>query len=411
MAAFDVFRVNRSRRLAGLLAALLSLPLAGGAAAQAAGGAAPAGGVEVRIVSPVKNEPVFGVIEVLVEVKADEELAEVALEVDEQKRMRLTEPPWRFRVDLGEENREHSFKVVARTLEGKAGEAAMRTAAIHVDEELDVELQQLYVTVTQNDKRVLDLQQDDFTIRDNGVQQQIVTFARGDVPITAAVLVDSSESMKGERLDAALRGSKAFVDGMRELDEAMLMLFSDRLLRSTPFTDKSSELLAALDGVTPGGNTSVNDHLYLALKLLEARQGRRVIVLFTDGADLHSVLDMDDVIWKARRSQVLIYWIVLLDRGAANTSYITAWRGKDDNARQLQGLARITEQTGARVIGIPKIDDTEKAFREILAELREQYVLGFYPSSSLDDGKWHEVKVNASRSGVDVRAREGYVDQ
>lgn len=367
--------------------------------------------VEVFIASPSTLEPAFGNVEVVVEVHAEQELAEVALVVDDRKRVRLTEPPWRFLVDLGDENREHSFKVVARTLEGAIGESAIKTPAIRVDEELDVELQQLYVTVTQDDRRVLDLQQNDFTVRDNGQPQQIVTFARGDVPITAAVLVDSSESMKGERLDGALRGAKAFVDGMKELDEAMLMLFSDRLLRATPFTDQSSELLAALEGVSPGGNTSVNDHLYLALKLLEARQGRRVIVLFTDGADLHSVLDMDDVMWKARRSQVLIYWIVLLDRGAANTSYITAWRDKNDNARQLEGLARVTEQTGARVIGIRNVEETEKAFREILAELREQYVLGFYPSSSQDDGKWHEVKVSVARSGAEVRAREGYVDQ
>ena len=367
--------------------------------------------VEVFIASPSSLEPAFGKVEVVVEVHAEQELAEVALLVDDRKRVRLTEPPWRFLVDLGEENREHSFKVVARTLEGAMGESFIKTPAIRVDEELDVELQQLYVTVTQDNRRVLDLQQNDFSVRDNGVPQQIVTFAKGDVPITAAVLVDSSESMKGERLDGALRGAKTFVDGMKELDEAMLMLFSDRLLRATPFTDQSSELLAALEGVTPGGNTSVNDHLYLALKLLEARQGRRVIVLFTDGADLHSVLDMDDVMWKARRSQVLIYWIVLLDRGAANTSYITAWRDKNDNARQLEGLARVTEQTGARVIGIRNVEETEKAFREILAELREQYVIGFYPSSSQDDGKWHEVKVGVSRSGAEVRAREGYVDQ
>jgi len=367
--------------------------------------------VEVFIASPSTIEPAFGLVEVVVEVHAAQELAEVALVVDERKRLRLTEPPWRFPVDLGQDNKEHTFKVVARTLEGAMGESSIRTPAIRVDEELDIALQQLYVTVSQSNHRVLDLQQSDFTIRDNGAPQQIVTFARGDVPITAAVLVDSSESMKGERLEGALRGAKAFVDGMKELDEASLMLFSDRLLRATPFTDQSSELLAALDGVVPGGNTSVNDHLYLALKLLESRQGRRVIVLFTDGADLHSVLDMEDVMWKARRSQALIYWIVLLDRGAANTSYITAWRGKDDNARQVAGLAQITEQTGARVIGIRNVDETEPAFREILAELREQYVLGYYPSSSSNDGKWHEVKVGTARSGVEVRAREGYVDQ
>lgn len=410
MKAATRLQLGKAAPFSFLLAAFAGLPALAGAQA-APTPAAPAAEVEVAIAQPNGRDPVFGTVEVVVNVKASQELAEVALEVDEQKRQRLTEPPWRFRVELGEENREHSFRVSARTLEGKLGEAALRTPAIRVDEELDLELQQLYVTVTQKDKRVLDLQQEDFSIRDQGAPQQIVTFARGDVPITAALLVDSSESMKGERLAGALRGAKAFVDGMKDLDEAMILLFSDRLLRATPFTADSAELLAALEGVAPGGNTSVNDHLYLALKLLEERQGRRVIVLFTDGADLHSVLDMDDVMWKARRSQALIYWIVLLDRGAANTSYITAWRGKDDNARQLEGLARMTEQTGARVIGIRNVEDTEKAFREILAELREQYVLGFYPSDSRDDGKWHEVKVDASRSGVEVRAREGYVDQ
>lgn len=406
MATFDARPTNPSSAARVGLAAMLLLSAAAFAQEQREPGQ-----VAVRITAPAANLPVFGMIDVVVEVEADQELAEVALVIDQGKKMRLTEPPWRFRVDLGDDNREHSFEVVARTLEGAVGQAALRTSAIHIDEEIDLELQQLYVTVTRDQRRVLDLQQEDFTIRDNGVAQQIVTFGRGDVPITAAVLVDSSESMKGERLDGALRGAKTFVDGMKDLDEAMLMLFSDRVVRATPFTGDAAALLDALDGVQPGGNTSVNDHLYLALKMLEARQGRRVIVLFTDGADLHSVLDMDDVMWKARRSQALVYWIVLLDRGAANTSYITAWRGKDDNARQLEGLARISEQTGARVIGIRNIEDTGKAFREILAELREQYVLGFYPSSSQDDGKWHEVKVGTARQGVEVRAREGYVDQ
>lgn len=373
--------------------------------------AEPTKGVEVFISSPSSIEPAFGTIEVVVEVYSEEELAEVALTVDDRRRMRLTEPPWRFRVDVGQENREHLFKATARTMEGGYGESSIKTPALRVDDQLDVELQQLYVTATQNDRRVLDLQQDEFQIFDDGASQKVVTFARGDVPITAALLVDSSGSMKGERLSAALRGAKAFVDGMKELDEASLMLFSDRLLRATPFTDNSDELLSALDGVEPGGNTSVNDHLYLALKLLEERQGRRVIVLFTDGADLHSVLDMEDVMWKARRSQALVYWIVLLDNGAANKSFITAWRGKQDNARQVTELERVTVQTGGRIIGIRQIDDTETAFREILAELREQYVLGYYPSVSRDDNKWHEVKVTTSRSSVEIRAREGYIDQ
>lgn len=371
----------------------------------------PAAALDVTILEPRGFEAVFGPVEVVADVFADgATIAEVVLYVDGRARGRLETPPWRFTVDVGQENREHRFRVLVRSTDGAEAESHLTTPPIKIDEEVAVELQQLYVTVLDGERRVLDLDRGDFRIDDDGRQQELVTFARGDVPIAATLLLDSSESMRGERLASALSGARVFVEGMRDLDEAQVMLFSDQLLRSTPFTDDPAVLLDPLQDVVASGDTSINDHLYLALKLLEERQGRRVVVLFTDGADLNSVLGMEEVLWKARRSQALIYWIRLEEGGARQISFSTAWRDAEANRRESELLERTVEQSGGRVAVIESLDAIEDAFRDILAELREQYVLGYYPSHVKNDGSWHEVRVRVARSGTRVRARDGYVD-
>ncbi|MEM1201670.1 MAG: VWA domain-containing protein [Acidobacteriota bacterium] len=361
---------------------------------------------EVSITEPSHLEPVFGSLTVGVSVFG--EVDEVVLFVDDRPMGRKTEPPWRFLVDVGQENREREFRVVAR---GPGGEGVSRinTPPIKIDDEVAVELQQLYVTVTRGPRRVLDLTEGDFQVFDDGRAQELVTFSRGEVPLAATLLIDSSMSMKGERLTSALRGARAFAEGLEDLDQAMLMLFSDQLMRSTEFTHDPAVLLDPLAGVEAAGNTSINDHLYLALKLLESRQGRRVIVLFTDGADLHSVLDMEEVLWKARRSQALVYWIRLEAGAGSNTSFATAWRNAEGNRSQLENLERTVDQSGGRTLTIDQLSAIEPAFRDILSELREQYVLGYYPSTINNDGGWHEVEVRVG-SGLEVRTRDGYVD-
>lgn len=403
--------MNRRRcclGLPGVVVVLAVLLLAGSVAPLSAQGLAT---FDIELAEPSGRQAVFGVLDVEVTVHGTDELAEMVLEVDGRVRGRLDGPPWVFRVDVGQENREHVFRVVARRVDGEEAGASVTTPAVRIDDEVAVELQQLYVTATSRDgARILDLEEGDFRIFDEGQRQELVTFARGDVPITAALLIDSSESMRGERLQAAIAGTRAFVEGMRELDEAAVLSFSDQLLGSTAFTREKDRLLGALEGMVARGNTSINDHLYLALKLLESRQGRRVVVLFTDGADLHSVLEMEEVVWKARRSRALIYWIRLDEGGHRYTSFATAWRNAEGNRREIELLEKAVAESGGRVATLDSIDGVEGAFRDILAELREQYVLGYYPSEVRNDGSWHGVRVEVGRSGVRLRAREGYVD-
>lgn len=380
-------------------------------AAAALATALPAAAIDVFITSPGPQTGVFGQVTIEAEVLSPEPITEVAFRVDGKVVGRLTAPPWRLTIDIGQQNVPHTFEVIARDAAGDTATGRVVTRTIAVDEAMDLELQQLYVTVTRSGERVLDLPRDAFTVLDEGDRQELVTFERGDVPLVATLLVDTSLSMRGPRIRAALEGARAFVSGMRELDVASLMLFSDRLLHVTPFTSDAAAIASGLGDIEADGGTALNDHLYAALKRLDREQGRRVVILLTDGTDVESVLSIEDVLWKARRSQALIYWIRLRDaEGGTVVSRTSAWRDMEGHERERAGLARVVLESGGRIVDLSRIDAAPTAFRDILAELREQYVLGYYPSTNLNDGRWHRVQVQVQGFGLSVRSREGYVD-
>jgi Ca-activated chloride channel homolog len=365
----------------------------------------------VRIKNPPFYAPVFGEVDFEAEIDTAEPIAKIDFIVDGSLVRTLDAPPWAVKVNVGQHNDEHTFKIIAHGTEGGVGTEEFTTPAIRVNAEVGVELRQLYVTVTEGDQRVLDLTRDDFEVRDAGRPEKLVTFERGDVPLTAVLLLDSSESMKGARLAGAVDAAQTFVRSMKPLDEAKLILFSDRVLRATPFTSEPQVLADSLAGVEAGGGTALNDHLYLALKQLDRRQGRRVVILLSDGADVLSVLSMKDVLWKARRSQALVYWVLLGgEKRDRDRSFSSAWRDAAANSEELATLERTVRESGGRTERAAKIEDLGPVLQEILSELRDQYVLGYYPTQPLKDESWREVKVRVRRSGVDVRTRDGYVD-
>ncbi len=389
------------RRALLLAATLLSM------AAAAVDAADP---VKVKITSPTPGATAVGKTEVTAEITAAVPIVRVVFQADTGASAAVTQPPYAATLDLGDQNRAHRIMVTAFTATAHYF-SLVDTVPLRVDDQVDIALRQIYATVSRGDERVTSLGRGEITLYDDGRAQNLVTFEHGDVPLTAVLMLDSSESMAGGRLQGALRGAQAFIDGMKDLDEAMFLLFSDRVLRTTEFTASRGELAAAVKGIQAGGGTSLNDALYLALKLLDAQQGRRVVVLFSDGADVLSQLRMADVLWKARRGQVLIYWIRLQEHKSARTSFSSAWRNYDQNLEEEHQLEQAVEESGGRIATIPTLDDVGPAFRGILQELRDQYVLGYYPDRAKNDGTWHKVQVKVDGFGLKVRAREGYVDQ
>ena len=363
----------------------------------------------LTITSPEAGVPIFGETDFRVEV-LEGDVVSVRFLVDGEEVGISEGPDFGVQVDVGEENLSHRFEAIATAADGQKSSSLLVSPAIQVDEEVQAELRQLYVTVTQNDKRVLSLEQEDFRVHDNRLWQRIVTFGRGDVRLTATLLVDSSTSMKGRRLRYALRGAETFLKGLKPVDDASMILFSDHLVKATPFSNNVDELMSRLSGTEAEGGTALNDHLYVALKKLENRQGRRVVIILSDGIDSHSVLRMSDVQWIAQRSRALIYWIRIHPGGSDPTQRLSAWKNPEIYKEEYRLLTRTVEGSGGRIVDLKQLKDAQSAFQEILDELREQYVLGYYPSISNKDGSFHRVEVKIDRPDMKVRTLKGYVD-
>ena len=368
-----------------------------------------------RLVRPEDGSEVIGKVELEADVVSREEIRDVVFFVDGRPIGMLSEAPFRMQVDLGSQNRTHTIEVVATDVTGRQARDQVTTKSVTVGSEYEIDLQQLYVTVTRAGQRVLDLEREDFTILDDGKDQGLVTFAGGDVPFTATLLIDASASMYGSKLEAARAGATAFIEGMRDLDHGKVVVFSDVIQNSTPFSGVRDVLTAGLIGATGQGGTAINDNLYAAMKLLATRQGRRLVVLLSDGIDSQSALDGEDVLDYARRSQAMVYWIRLLRPDESleeekRPQMASAWRTPADYRRQESSLRKVVELTGGRIMPARSVDEITPIFIEILRELREQYALGYYPSVHRKDGSWHTIKVRVDRPEVEVRTIEGYLD-
>jgi len=321
-----------------------------------------------------------------------------------------SQAPYRILLDAGDENKEHRLEVVAHGAGGERATASLTTPRLPTDAEIQVDLQQLFVTVENGGRPVLDLTKDDFTVSDQGAPQPLVTFGRGDIPFTAVLLVDSSASMQGGRLEKALDGARAFLAAMAPLDQAKLVLFSDHVLLETPFTSIQSVLTLGLRGVKPSGGTALNDALYLAVKRLETRRGRKIAVLLSDGVDVESVLSIEEARAIARR-QVSLYWLRLRrEEEGPRVRISSAWRDAPDHQKELEQLRAAVLESGGRIADLSSVEEIPATLTALLEELRDQYVLGIAPRHTGEGrGSWHEVKVEV-RGGLRARTQDGYVE-
>lgn len=389
---------------AGLLSSLAP-PLPATAAASAV---APPTADTVRIVRPVAGEPAFGPTPVAVSVRGGR-VRQIELLLDGRRVGRILHPPWSTEVDLGQENVARRLRAIATFESGAVASSEIVLSPIRVDEEIELPLRQIYVTASRDGDPVLDLERRDFRLVDDGRAEPLVTFERGDIPLTAVLVIDASISMRGAPLAGALAGARAFAAAMAELDEAMLLAVSDRVLARSAFTRDPEALVAGTDAAAARGGTALYDHLFLALVELGERQGRKVIVLLSDGVDVDSLLSTSDLEPLLDRSSALLYWI-RLGAPKAEVRHRSAWRDFDEHDAELRSLARLVDESGGRTIPLANADEAPAVFAALLAELRGQYALGYYPTSLRGDGRFRRVRVQVSRSGVRLRARDGYFD-
>ena len=257
----------------------------------------------------------------------------------------------------------------------------------------------LFVTVADAQKRLVpDLTKDEFEVFDNEKPQSLIFFQNENQPITVVVMLDTSGSMTGT-ISLLRAAAEQFLIRLLPEDKGRVGAFNDKIQFSSRFTNDRDELVGDVKDLDYGNGTRLWDAVGASLDELKGIEGRRVILVFTDGDDTESHTRLGTVIDRARADEVMIYAIGL------ESNYFNGQRmvrSKPDN-----GLRRIADETGGGYFELQKTADLAPTFTRVAQELHSQYVLGFTPT--LLDGKVHKLAVRMKQPGMTARARRSYL--
>jgi Ca-activated chloride channel family protein len=257
----------------------------------------------------------------------------------------------------------------------------------------------LYATVTDRERRLVPgLAREDFQIIDNGKPQEITLFDNNVRPITAVVMLDTSGSMT-LNLDLLRQAAEQFVIRLLPEDQARVGAFNDRVELDPSFTSDRDELISSIKELDYGNGTRLWDAVDVGLDALENIEGRKVVVVFTDGGDTSSSTSNGKVLDRARANEVMIY--------AIGMESVFGPRGQQIRTRPDSRLKRLAEETGGGYFELKKTDDLGPTFTRVAEELHSQYVLGFSPTQL--DGKIHKLELKMTKPELIGRARRSYL--
>jgi Ca-activated chloride channel family protein len=258
----------------------------------------------------------------------------------------------------------------------------------------------LFTTVLDSQGRLVpDLDRDQFTILDNGKPQNVTVFENETQPFTAVVMLDFSASMTAN-LDRLKQATEQFLIRMLPADKAQVGAFSDKIQFSGTFTSDRDDLIGALRDLQFGNPTRLYDAVYESIDMLGEFDGRKVVVVFTDGDDTDSRRGLGGTLDYAREKEVMIYSIGL-------ESEMFAGPGRVQRTKPDRGLKKLSEETGGGYFELKKTDDLGPTFTRVVQELHSLYTIGFNPA--VLDGKEHRLDVRMKQAGMTARARKSYV--
>jgi Ca-activated chloride channel homolog len=365
----------------------------------------------VRIVSPPNLGRVVGkvTVEVAVEPPAGASVTRVALSVDGKSLATVASPPYLAVWDAGDGAAAHRFEAVAFFSDGTEARGTARTSPFRVDFVENVDLVNVYTVVRDSHRTyVQGLEQEDFRIFENGRSQEIDRFSTEWKPLRAAIVLDASLSMKGSRLEAAQDAALEFLKLLEPDDEELLVTFNDKVTVAQPLTTDRAAVGEAIKKATAIGGTALYDAVYRTSDLLEKFEGRRVLVLLSDGRDeaanglepgsLHTLAEALD---RALRNEVMIFTIGV---GRALDEQMDF-----EGTHSLEAILRtLAEDTGGRAIFSSRAGQIRRAFDEVAQDLRHQYSLAYVPDDARHDGTWREIRVTIAKPGLRASTRRGY---
>src|ERR1700756_1901940 len=269
---------------------------------------------------------------------------------------------------------------------------------------VDVRLVNVFVTVTDSHGAPIGrLTKDNFRLSEDGIEQKISVFDKESaLPLSIIMAIDTSLSTKKD-LPLELASARRFAHTiLRPVDNLSIFEFSEIVNEVVPFTPDLKTIDRGIDRIRVGSATALYDALYLGPQALQKRQGRKVMVVITDGGDTVSKEDYRDAVRAAQEAEAIVYSLIVVP--------VEASAGRDTGGEH--ALIQLSEDTGGKYYYASSMPQLDEAFRQISDELRTQYLLAYYPSQKLSDSDFRriEVRVNGvpAAGNFKIRHRTGY---
>jgi len=268
----------------------------------------------------------------------------------------------------------------------------------------DTRVVDLHATVVDKSGHlVTNLTKDAFTVFENGVQQQVRTFHREDLPVSMGLIVDNSGSMRDKRakVEAA---ALALVKDSNPEDEVFVVNFNEEAYNDLPhgkdFTSDVKEMEEALTRIDARGGTAMRDAIRMSIdhEREKAHRDKKVLVVVTDGNDNSSLVSLENLVKASQQSGVLIYSIGLLSE-----------EERREAKRAERALVALAEATGGEAFFPKEVADVDRIAHQVARNIRNQYTIVYTPANQTMDGTFRQIKVTVKAPGnPTVRTRSGY---
>jgi Ca-activated chloride channel homolog len=276
--------------------------------------------------------------------------------------------------------------------------AAAQSTTLHVD----VKLVSVFVNVTDKDGAIVGgLTRNDFALFEDGRPQQIAIFERqSEMPLDITLAIDTSGSVRKD-LDEEAAAARHFVhDILRPQDQMSVLQFATTVHQLTPFTNKEAQIDRALGGLHGDWATALYDAICQGSDQLGTKEGRKVLVVVSDGDDTAKNSTYAQALEEALRNEVMIYSIIDVP--------IEASAGRDTGGEH--ALITLAEQTGGKYFYVDQ-GGLDKAFAQVSDDLRTQYLIGYYPRNQVPGTAFHRLNVTIPRAApgdYNIRHKTGY---
>jgi VWFA-related protein len=304
--------------------------------------------------------------------------------------------------------RSMAARTVATSTPGRVLDDATVERLIKLQEQDEITVRSVLVPAAVEDRRgriVRGLAAGDFVLYENRVPQRIQSFwIEGEEPVSIAFLLDVSGSMRQSgKLAAAKEAIRYFVTSLRNQDRFALVCFADdQVSWVTEFTSDRARFLERLDVQEGYGQTALHDAVASTPRLVDEKaQGRKAVLLITDGVDNASRLTAEQALVAARKVEVPIYTVGI-------SSIPNELRKKGEVGQHEEIMRRFSEETGGALFVVHDPDELKESVVRVNEELRYQYLLAYQPSIGAWDGSFRSIRLETRSGRYVVRTRKGY---